>query len=64
MQLFMALHKEAIEKRLEDLQAQARQQETVLFQLSGMIQDCHYWLSEIQKEKANAPDSINDPEGT
>jgi len=64
MQLFMALHKETIEKRLEELQAQARQQETVLFQLSGMIQDCHYWLSEIQKEKANAPDSINDPEGT
>ena len=55
---------EALNKRLEDLQAQARQQETVLFQLSGMIQDCHYWLSEIQKEKANAPDSVNDPEGT
>jgi uncharacterized coiled-coil protein SlyX len=64
MQLFMALHKEAIEKRLEELQAQARQQETVLFQLSGMIQDCHYWLGEIQKEKANAPDRIDDPEGT
>ena len=55
---------EALNKRLEELQAQARQQETVLFQLSGMIQDCHYWLSEIQKEKANAPDRIDDPEGT
>ena len=55
---------EALNKRLEELQAQARQQETVLIQLSGMIQDCHYWLSEIQKEKANAPDSIDDPEGT
>ena len=55
---------EALNKRLEELQAQARQQETVLFQLSGMIQDCHYWLSEIQKEKANAIDSIDDPEGT
>ena len=55
---------EALNKRLEELQAQARQQETVLFQLSGMIQDCHYWLGEIQKEKANAPDSVNDPEGT
>ena len=55
---------EALNKRLEELQAQARQQETVLFQLSGMIQDCHYWLSEIQKEKTNAPDSVNDPEGT
>jgi uncharacterized coiled-coil protein SlyX len=55
---------EALNKRLEELQAQARQQETVLIQLSGMIQDCHYWLSEIQKEKANAPDSVNDPEGT
>ena len=55
---------EALNKRLEELQAQARQQETVLFQLSGMIQDCHYWLSEIQKEKANASDSVNDPQGT
>jgi uncharacterized coiled-coil protein SlyX len=55
---------EALNKRLEELQAQARQQETVLIQLSGMIQDCHYWLGEIQKEKANAPDSVNDPEGT
>ena len=55
---------EALNKRLEELQAQARQQETVLIQLSGMIQDCHYWLSEIQKEKANAPDSVNDPKGT
>ena len=55
---------EALNKRLEELQAQARQQETVLFQLSGTIQDCHYWLSKIQKEKANAPDSVNDPEGT
>jgi hypothetical protein len=58
------LNEEAISKRLEELQAQAKQQEAVLIQLSGAIQDCHYWLGELSKEKANAADSINDPQGT
>jgi uncharacterized coiled-coil protein SlyX len=55
---------EQVQKRLDDLQAQAKQQEAVLMQLSGAIQDCHYWLGELSKEKANAADSINDPQGT
>jgi len=54
---------EVVSKRLEELQAQAKQQEAVLMQLSGAIQDCHYWLGELSKEKANAVDSINDPQG-
>ena len=57
------MNEEAISKRLEELQAQAKQQEAVLFQLSGAIQDCHYWLGELSKEKANAVDSINDTQG-
>jgi len=54
---------EVVSKRLEELQAQAKQQESVLIQLSGAIQDCHYWLGELSKEKANAVDSIDDPQG-
>ena len=55
---------EVINKRLEELQAQAKQQEAVLIQLSGAIQDCHYWLGELSKEKANAVDSIDDTKGS
>jgi hypothetical protein len=57
------MNSEIVSKRLEELQAQAKQQEAVLMQLSGAIQDCHYWLGELSKEKANAVDSINDPQG-
>jgi hypothetical protein len=52
---------EQVKKRLEDLQAQAKQQEAVLFQISGAIQDCNHWLTEL--EKANAVDQINDSQG-
>ena len=52
----------AIQKRLEELQAQAKQQEAVLFQISGAIQDCQFWLGEMSKEKANAVDQVNDPQ--
>ena len=51
---------EQVQKRMEELQTQAKQQEAVLFQISGAIQDCQYWLAEMFKEKANAPDQIND----
>jgi len=57
------MNSEVVSKRLEELQAQAKQQEAVLIQLLGAIQDCHYWLAELSKEKANAADSINDPQG-
>jgi uncharacterized coiled-coil protein SlyX len=40
---------EQIQKRLEELQSQAKQQESVLLQISGAIQDCHYWLAEMSK---------------
>jgi hypothetical protein len=56
------MNSEVVSKRLEELQAQAKQQESVLIQLSGAIQDCHYWLGELSKEKANAVDSIDDPQ--
>ena len=51
---------EKVQKRLDDLTAQAKQQEAVLMQISGAIQDCHYWLAEMSKEKADAVDKVND----
>lgn len=57
------MNKVAIQKRLEELQAQAKQQEAVLLQISGAIQDCQFWLGEMSKEKANAVDQINDTQG-
>jgi hypothetical protein len=54
---------EQVQKRLEDLQAQAKQQEAVLLQISGAIQDCQYWLAEMSKEKANAINQVNDTQG-
>ena len=54
---------EQVQKRLEDLQVQAKQQEAVLLQISGAIQDCQFWLGEMSKEKANAVDQVNDTQG-
>lgn len=54
---------EQVQKRLEELQAQAKQQEAVLLQISGAIQDCQFWLNEMSKEMANAPDQVNDTQG-
>lgn len=52
---------EKVQKHLEELQMQAKQQEAVLFQLSGAIQDCNYWLKQLEDE--NAADQINDTKG-
>ena len=54
---------EQVQKRLEELQSQAKQQEAVLLQISGAIQDCQFWLGEMSKEMANAPDQVNDTQG-
>jgi len=50
-----------IEKRIEELRSTAKQHEAVLLQISGAIQELTNWL---QQEKTNAPDSINDTEGS
>jgi hypothetical protein len=57
------MNSQFVRKRLEELQAQAKQQEAVLLQISGAIQDCQYWLGELSKEVANATDQINDTQG-
>ena len=52
---------EQIEKRIEELRSTAKQHEAVLLQISGAIQELTNWLSQ---EKANAVNSIDDPEGS
>ena len=47
-----------IKARIEILTAQARQMETALQAIGGAIQDCQFWLTEL--EAKNAPNQIND----
>ena len=52
---------EQIKSRIEFLTAQAKQMEINLHAIGGAIQDCNYWLSQL--EKKDAADQINDPQG-
>jgi len=48
----------ALKARIEQLTAQARQMEQNLQAIGGAIQDCQYWLTQL--EQSNAADPIND----
>jgi hypothetical protein len=52
---------ESLKSRIEFLTAQAKQLELNLHAIGGAIQDCQYWLNEL--EKPNAADQVNDPQG-
>ena len=52
---------ESIKSRIEFLTAQAKQLELNLHAIGGAIQDCQYWLNEL--EKPNAADQVNDTQG-
>jgi hypothetical protein len=52
---------ESLKSRIELLTAQAKQLELNLHAIGGAIQDCQYWLKEL--EKPNAADQVNDPQG-
>jgi prefoldin subunit 5 len=52
------LNEAAIKARIETLTAQARQMEQTLQAIGGAIQDCQYWLTQL--EAKDAPDQIND----
>ena len=41
--------------------AQAKQLELNLHAIGGAIQDCQYWLNEL--EKSDAANQVNDPQG-
>ena len=55
------ISKEQLTARLEYLTAQARQMEQTLQAIGGAIQDCQYWLT--QMENKDAPNQVNDTQG-
>jgi hypothetical protein len=55
------LNVESLKSRIEFLTAQAKQMELNLHAIGGAIQDCQYWLNEL--EKPNAADQVNDTQG-
>jgi len=47
-----------IKARIESLTAQARQMEQNLQAIGGAIQDCQFWLTQL--EQSNAVDKVDD----
>ena len=54
------MNKEAINKHIETLMTQGKQLETQLHMINGALQDCNYWLAEL--EKKNASEEVSQPE--
>jgi prefoldin subunit 5 len=52
---------ESLKSRIEFLTAQAKQLELNLHAIGGAIQDCQYWLTQL--ESKDAADTFNDPQG-
>jgi len=52
---------ESLKSRIEVLTAQAKQLELNLHAIGGAIQDCQYWLNEL--EKSDAANQVNDAQG-
>jgi hypothetical protein len=52
------LNEAALKARIELLTAQARQMEQTLQAIGGAVQDCQFWLTQL--EAKDAPDQIND----
>ena len=52
------MNEAALKARIEALTAQARQMEQNIHAIGGAIQDCQYWLTQL--EAKDAPDQIND----
>jgi prefoldin subunit 5 len=55
------LNEAALKARIETLTAQAKQMEQTLQAISGAIQDCQYWLDQLdQTNAANKVDNAQD----
>jgi prefoldin subunit 5 len=52
---------ESLKSRIELLTAQAKQLELNLHAIGGAIQDCQYWLNQL--ENKDAADQVNDTQG-
>ena len=57
------MNAEKIANRIEELRSTAKQHEAVLMQISGAVQELTNILAQLSKEE-NAPNSIDDPQGT
>lgn len=58
------MNEAALKARIENLTAQARQMETTLQAIGGAIQDCQYWLTQLEKTDAfNKVDDTQSAEG-
>ena len=55
------MNKEAINKQIETLMTQGKQLEVQLHMINGALQDCQYWLKELEKQ--DAPEEVSQPEG-
>jgi hypothetical protein len=55
------MNAESLKSRIEFLTAQAKQVELNLHAIGGAIQDCQYWLTQL--ESKDATDQVNDPQG-
>jgi len=47
-----------IKQRIETLMAQGKQVESNLHMINGALQDCQYWLTQLEAQ--NALNSVND----
>jgi hypothetical protein len=54
------LNAESLKSRIEFLNAQAKQMEINLHAIGGAIQDCQYWLSQLESKNAVDQNSSND----
>lgn len=54
------MNAESLKSRIEFLTAQAKQMEINLHAIGGAIQDCNYWLSQLEKKDAADQNSSND----
>ena len=52
------MNAEVIKARIELLTAQAKQMEQTLQAISGAVQDCQYWLTQL--EQTDAANNVDD----
>ena len=54
------MNAESLKSRIEFLTAQAKQMEINLHAIGGAIQDCQYWLTQLESKDATDQNSSND----
>ena len=55
------MNAEALKSRIEVLTAQAKQMEASLHMISGAVQDCQFWLNQL--ESKDAANQVNETQG-